>query len=100
MATKLSVFSKPNSAAPVTASAPSDLIFCFILRKSVFEASRGLMEVVVAVVVRREGKCQTREEGFGESELETTLQRSATLTVAADRARSYSVPQILTIKSL
>lgn len=48
----------------------------------------------------REGKCQTREEGFGESQLKTTLQRSATFTDAAERARSYSVPQILTIKSL
>lgn len=48
---ELSVFPKPHSAAPVTASAPSNLIFSFILWKSVFEASWGLMEVVVVVVV-------------------------------------------------
>lgn len=56
--------------------------------------------MVVVVVRGGEGKCQTREEGFGEGELETTPQRSATLAVAAERARSYSVPQLLTIKIL
>lgn len=68
-----------------------------------FEASRGLMEVVAAVaaavVVRgKEGKWQTREEGFGEKR--SARQLCNALTVAAERARSYSVSQILTIKSL
>lgn len=60
------------------------------------------MEVVV-VVVRGEGKSRTREESFGESELKTTLQCSATFAAESKEGffwGFFSVPQILTIKSL
>lgn len=51
--------------------------------KSVFERSRGLMEAVV--LARGEGEVlNKRTEVLGESELKTTLQRSVTLTVAAE----------------
>lgn len=65
--------------------------------KSVFEGSRGLMEAVLA---RGEGEVlNKRTEVLGESELKTTLQRSVTLTVAAERPRSYfAAPKILAIK--
>lgn len=66
--------------------------------KSVFEGSRGLMEAVV--LARGEGEVlNKRTEVLGESELKTTLQRSVTLTVAAERPRSYfAAPKILAIK--
>lgn len=51
--------------------------------KNVLEASRGLLRVAV-VVVRGEGKSRTRAEGFGERELKTTLQCSATSAVTAE----------------
>lgn len=82
---------------------PQDLIFIFIFFSlRVSEASRGLIESSRAGGSGgEEGKNAKQEkEGFGESELKTTLQCSATSTVAAQRARSYSVHTILTIKSL
>lgn len=56
------------------------------------------MEAVV--LARGEGEVlNKRTEVLGESELKTTLQRSVTLTVAAERPRSYfAAPKILAIK--
>ena len=104
---------KPNAAAQGTVRAlPQDLIFSFfgggIFSLRVFEASRGLIESARGGGGEgEEGENAKQEkEGFGERErerereLKTTLQCSATSAVAAQRARSYSVPPILTIKSL
>lgn len=58
------------------------------------------MEAVV--LARGEGEVLNKKtEVLGESELKTTLQRSVTLTVAAERPRSYfAAPKILAIKWL
>lgn len=56
---------------------------------------------VVVVVLRREGEAAyKRTEGFGRVSWRQLCNALQPLTVAAERARSYSEAQILTIKSL